>query len=89
MTYAWLNDDVYLCISYQTVVQGLTGEVKFDNRGYRTNFNIDVIELTSSGVVKVGTWDTTRGLNITRPPVVEDLSGSLKNKTFIVIITVV
>lgn len=76
---------------FQTIVQGLTGEVKFDNRGYRTNFVVDVVELTPAGIAKIGTWNSTEGLSITR--IVEATSavdtGSLKNKTFIVLTALV
>lgn len=71
---------------YQTVVQGLTGDVKFDNQGYRTNFAVDVIELTSSGITKVGTWNSTEGLTITRK---YDEKKSENNKTFIVMLALV
>lgn len=76
----------------QTVVQGLTGDVKFDNQGYRTNFAVDVVELTSSGIAKIATWNSTDGLNISRKfeaaGVIED-GGTLRNKTFIVLTTLV
>lgn len=78
--------------SYQTIVQGLTGEVKFDNRGYRSNFAVDVIDLTPSGIEKSGTWNATTGLNITR--YVEGAAAiidndSVRNKTFIVLTALV
>lgn len=66
---------------------GLTGKIKFDNRGYRSNFGLEVIELREGGVTKIGTWNSSEGLNITRiyPPgeVLDD--QSLVNKSFIVI----
>lgn len=76
---------------FQSQVHGLTGLVKFDNRGLRKNIAVDVIELTSSGIIKVGTWNTSEGLNITRSyestSVIDD--GSLRNKSFIVLLTLV
>ncbi|XP_037036365.1 glutamate receptor ionotropic, kainate 3-like isoform X2 [Bradysia coprophila] len=74
-----------------TIVEGLTGEIRFDNRGYRSHFAADVIELTSSGIAQVGTWNATLPdrLNITRHLdgefVTEIDDGSMKNKTFIVL----
>lgn len=69
----------------------MTGEIKFDNKGYRSNFAVDVIELTSSGISKVAIWNSTEVLNISRKyestSVIDD--GSLRNKTFIVITALV
>ena len=35
-------------------MDGLTGPIKFDARGFRTDFNMDIIELKQEGLVKVG-----------------------------------
>lgn len=77
--------------NFQSVIQGLTGEVKFDNQGLRTNFAVDIIELTWSGIAKVGVWNATEGLNITRNQITSSIidDGSLKNKTFVVITALV
>ena len=32
---------------------GLTGPINFDARGFRTDFNLDIIELKQEGLVKV------------------------------------
>lgn len=81
----------YFQYNFQSVVNGLTGEIKFDNQGLRTNFALDIIELTSSGIAKVGQWNASEGLNITRnyeaTSNIDD--GSLKNKTFIVLTALV
>ena len=34
-------------------MNGLTGSIKFDARGFRTDFNLDIIELKQEGLVKV------------------------------------
>ena len=34
-------------------MKGLTGDIKFDLRGFRTDFTLDVIELKQEGLVKV------------------------------------
>ncbi|XP_037036366.1 glutamate receptor ionotropic, kainate 2-like [Bradysia coprophila] len=85
---AWEYGNSITNFMRNAVVQGLTGEVKFDNRGYRSSFAVDVIELTSSGIVKVGMWDGN--LNIARPEPKESVAtddGSLKNTTFVVMIS--
>lgn len=39
----------------QTEFVGLTGAVKFDNRGMRTGFSLDILEVSlSRGLAKVG-----------------------------------
>lgn len=76
-------------------LQGSTGEIKFDNRGYRSNFTVDIIDLTSSGITKIQTWNTIvkkSRLNITRK---NDLQrelleeSSMNNKTFIILTALV
>lgn len=75
----------------QTVIKGLTGEIKFDNQGYRTVFTVEIVGLTPAGIEKIGTWDSSEGLSITladeKAGAIE--SGSLRNKTFIVLTALV
>lgn len=64
----------------------------FDVKGKRTEFLLDLIELGPSGLNKVGTWNSTVGLNMTRQYValVSDIdTHSLKNKTFVVLTSLV
>lgn len=53
-------------------------------------FTLDVVELKSSGLEKVGSWHQETGLNISRMsmPTVTD-EGSLSNRSFIVITALV
>nr|APC94261.1 ionotropic receptor 7 [Pyrrhalta maculicollis] len=69
--------------------EGLTGPVKFDNQGLRSNFELTVFELLEGGITDVGTWSSSKGLNISRPPGAneEDDEESLRNKSFTVQIT--
>ncbi|XP_072382959.1 glutamate receptor ionotropic, kainate 2-like [Diabrotica undecimpunctata] len=69
---------------------GLTGPIKFDIKGFRTNFALDVFELMEGGQTVVGHWNNSKipALNISRlyPP--SDLDGyDIRNKTFKVMIT--
>lgn len=45
-------------------MEGLSGRIKFDN-GKRTDFKLDIIELSQSGLRNVGTWQPRTGVNIT------------------------
>lgn len=72
-------------------MQGLTGTIKFDNQGFRTNFLLDVIELNKEGLSKIGTWNSTEGMNFTRTygEAYTQIVESLMNKTFTVCIILV
>jgi hypothetical protein len=77
----------------QSILHGLTGLVQFDNEGLRTNIALDIMELSYSGLQRIGTWNSTEneGLRITRPlrpPSGQD-SESLQNRTFIVLTALV
>ncbi|XP_026481357.1 glutamate receptor ionotropic, kainate 3-like [Ctenocephalides felis] len=80
----------YSILNYMrtTTLEGLSRTIKFDNEGFRTDFELDIIELTSSGIIKVGEWNSTEGLNITRvyePPQAAVGSASMQNMSFIVL----
>jgi ABC-type amino acid transport substrate-binding protein len=45
-------------------IDGLTGNIKFDEDGKRSEFVLDIIGLTDEGLQKIGNWDSTKGLNI-------------------------
>lgn len=71
-------------------MEGLTGVIKFDNQGFRSDFTLDVIELGLDGLVQIGSWNTTEGYSIKRDYTVkkledEDDDGNLLHKSFVVI----
>ena len=66
---------------------GLSGIIKFDHQGFRSDFVLDIIELnTKEGLKNIGTWNSTKGVNFTRSfgDVYTEIVESLQNKTFIV-----
>lgn len=76
----------------QSEVTGLSGLIKFDHEGFRSDFKLDIIELTSEGLIKKGTWNTTEGVNFTQTIETEDEANSkmdLRNVTFVVMISMV
>lgn len=75
----------------QTIVQGMTGEVRFDNEGLRRQFSLDIVELTPSGLVTVGQYNASDGLHMARPqdPIASIDDASMRNKTFVVITALV
>lgn len=71
-------------------IRGLSGEIQFDQKGYRSNFQIELIELVSDGIKKIGTWNTSDGLYLERShPVIDESVLSLRNKTFFVLTALV
>lgn len=70
--------------------RGLSGEIHFDQKGHRSNYQVEVIELATDGIRKIGTWNTTDGLYLARAhPSVDESVLSLRNKTFIVLTALV
>ncbi|KAK9498544.1 hypothetical protein O3M35_003153 [Rhynocoris fuscipes] len=78
----------YSLINYMKIVEmrGLTGVIKFDNQGFRSNFELDIIELTKNGLQKIGSWNSTEGINFTRTynEMIHQIVENLSNKTMIV-----
>lgn len=70
----------------------MTGLIKFDHEGFRTDFKLDIIELTTEGIMKKGTWNTTEGVNFTQSfdtESEENAKKDLRNVTFVVMISMV
>ncbi|BFF90810.1 glutamate receptor ionotropic kainate 2 [Drosophila madeirensis] len=69
----------------------ITGRIFFEGN-VRKGFTFDVIELQTSGLVKVGTWEEGKDFEFKRPAQVINFNdiddGSLVNKTFKVLISV-
>ena len=76
-------------INYMKLVQfnGLSGMIQFDSQGIRTNFNLDVMELQSTGLEPIGTWNQQTDLNLTRINTHVEFNNPyniMANKTFVV-----
>jgi len=67
---------------------GLSGNMKFDPKdGRRIYFELDIIELTNTGFLKVGTWDPDQQIVYSKALETieaQRLSDKFHNKTFIV-----
>jgi ionotropic kainate glutamate receptor 2 len=78
----------YSLINYMKIVEmrGLTDVIKFDHQGFRTDFVLDIIELSPAGLRKVGTWNSTQGVNLTRSynEQQREIKEILANKTLVV-----
>lgn len=77
-------------INYMKIIEmkGLTNTLKFDNQGFRTDFILDIIELSITGIRKIGFWNSTKanGVNFTRTfnEKQQEIEANLRNKTLIV-----
>lgn len=64
----------------------MTGRIVFNDEGQRTEFYMEVLELSQEGFKKIATWDPVLGINYTRTAgeVYTEVARSLQNKTVIV-----
>ncbi|XP_042867492.1 glutamate receptor ionotropic, kainate 2-like [Penaeus japonicus] len=75
--------------TYSGPVIGLTGLVKFDRMGFRSDFELDILEMDQNETLKkVGSWSLSGKVNYTKSWA--DTKGAveknLKNKTLIVMV---
>ncbi|XP_031230014.1 glutamate receptor 2 isoform X3 [Mastomys coucha] len=69
----------------QVQVEGLSGNIKFDQNGKRINYTINIMELKTNGPRKIGYWSEVDKMvvTLTEIPSGNDTSG-LENKTVVV-----
>ncbi|KAE9522411.1 hypothetical protein AGLY_017191, partial [Aphis glycines] len=69
--------------------KGLTGKIKFDQEGFRTDIELELVELTQNGLRVTGTWSTKIGINVSSTPkpeiVPSEKDSDLRNMSFVVI----
>lgn len=74
------------------MIDGITGNVKFDTDGRRTNFQIYIYDLTFHGYVQTGSWNPSDGVSVSafsQPSMSGIDNESLFNRTFIVLTVLV
>lgn len=74
----------------QKSIEGLTGTIKFDNEGLRSDFALEVVELGVDGLVPIGIWEFSKGYTLKKNYEVKKLEeepddGRLSHKSFVVI----
>ncbi|XP_026500303.1 glutamate receptor 1-like [Vanessa tameamea] len=71
----------------KTDIEGLTGNISFNEEGHRCNFTLHVVEMTvQSAMVKVATWTDKQGLKLVTPKYIQ-LHSPVSfdtNKTYII-----
>ncbi|XP_046751513.1 glutamate receptor ionotropic, kainate 2-like [Diprion similis] len=87
---SWEHGSSLMNIMRSIETTGITGLIKFDSSGYRSDFHLDVLSLEPNGLEKVGSWNKTKGMSYLPKPLLpeEIIEISLRNKTFIVLIAI-
>ncbi|XP_070167336.1 glutamate receptor ionotropic, kainate 2-like isoform X1 [Polyergus mexicanus] len=70
-------------------INGLSGVIKFDTAGFRSEFQLDIVSLKNQGLRKIGRWETNIGIQWKpehRIPGVDD-EKTLRDKHFLVLIS--
>ncbi|KAL3882469.1 hypothetical protein ACJMK2_028806, partial [Sinanodonta woodiana] len=85
----WTNGNSLLNYMKSMDFEGLSGRLRFEN-GKRTDFELDILELSTSGLQKVGTWNPKMKVNITKTyqEKKKEIKESLKNQTLRVVTVV-
>ena len=80
-----------LSFFFQKTISGLTGLVKFDNEGFRSDFHLHVFQLREEEITPIGSWNISHGTQIKFPDKENDvvMESSLQNTSFVVITTLV
>lgn len=75
----------------QSVYEGLTGTVRFNTEGFRSDFGLNIFELKEGGITDIGNWNYSSGVSLARmfPNQSLNAGDSLQNMSFTVIITLV
>jgi len=76
-------------VNYMKMVEfvGLSGPINFDTSGLRTQFTLDLVELQSTGLVNVGTWNSLDRLSRNQVEDTIDVVGTtshMANKSFVI-----
>lgn len=73
--------------------KGLTGKIKFDQEGFRTDVELELVDLTQNGLRVTGTWNAKTGINVSTSVVSEtktvEQEFDLRNMSFVVITALV
>ncbi|KAG1665509.1 Glutamate receptor ionotropic, kainate 2 [Nymphon striatum] len=66
-----------------TKIEGLTGYINLE-KGYRDDFDVEIVDLTRKGMIKTGHWTPDDGVVETRPldHSLKDIYESMRLKTF-------
>ena len=85
---SWIHKESLVNDMKRIEFEGLSGFVKFDALGARTDFSLDIMELHMTGMEPIGQWRLIDGLVMTRESKVSNnivnSANVMANKTFVV-----
>ncbi|XP_046833822.1 glutamate receptor ionotropic, kainate 2-like isoform X3 [Vespa crabro] len=88
---SWEHGSTFLNFMRVTEMRGLTGLIWFDTTGFRSNFQLDIVQLQRKGLTTIGVWNSTRVNGIEWTPDISSTKSeaelSLQNRTFLVLIS--
>lgn len=62
---SWTHGQLIMDALKSVQIQGLTGQIRFDEEGKRSNFSLDIVEMSpGSDFIKIGKWSDINGLEI-------------------------
>ncbi|XP_046464667.1 glutamate receptor ionotropic, kainate 2-like [Daphnia pulex] len=82
----WAQGNNLINFMKTTEIEGLSGTIKFDSEGSRSNFHLSIVELQPDGLTEVGTWNSIEGPDFfrLRSDGQSLIQESLFNKTLVV-----
>lgn len=82
----WSQGNSFVKYMRMINIQGLTGNIRFNPNGHRTDMKLTVMEITHNGLREAGEWTMHGGINITTnySRQLEEARLHLMNKTLIV-----
>lgn len=82
----WSQGNSFVKYMRMINVQGLTGNIRFNPNGHRTDMKLSILEITHNGFREAGEWTMHGGINITTnySRQLEEARLHLMNKTLIV-----
>lgn len=84
----WSIGSILRRFMYMLRFEGLTGEIRLHEKGYRADFSLQLHDLTRDGLKSVARWTSTDGLNYMgnySSVMSENYKELLKNKTLIIV----
>ncbi|XP_044732046.1 glutamate receptor ionotropic, kainate 2-like [Chrysoperla carnea] len=80
----WTDGEQFYDVLKKVRSDGLSGPIQFDENGYRTDFTLQIMDISDDGFRQIGTWDPTNGVSrtISEEDSLAQYSAALRNKTF-------
>ncbi|XP_044740754.1 glutamate receptor ionotropic, kainate 2-like [Chrysoperla carnea] len=80
----WTDGEAFYDVLKKVKSDGLSGPIQFDENGYRTDFTLQILDISDDGFRPIGTWDPANGVRrtISEEDSLAQYSAALRNKTF-------